>query len=94
MSVFTVRVELHNADSDDYEKLHKKMESKSYSREVTGTSGTTYHLPDAEYTYSSKSKDENDIVREVKSIADSVKLKSGILVTKSAGRAIRGLKEV
>lgn len=94
MSIFTIRVELHNADSDDYEKLHEKMENKGYLREVTGSSGTTYHLPDAEYTYSSTSKDETDIADEVQSIANSVKSKSGIIVTKSAGRAIRGLKEV
>ncbi|WP_017346152.1 type V toxin-antitoxin system endoribonuclease antitoxin GhoS [Pantoea sp. A4] len=94
MATFTVRVELHNADYDDYELLHKKMNAKGYKRTVTASSGTEHHLPDAEYTFESSSKDESAVADEVKAIADSVKNGSGVLVTKSAGRAIRGLKVV
>lgn len=94
MSVFTVRVEMQNADRDDYDTLHKKMATKGYSREVTASSGTTYQLPDAEYTYTNSTKDEAQVADEVKAIANSVKSNSRILVTKSSGRAIRGLKIV
>ncbi|EMR8965805.1 DUF2622 domain-containing protein [Yersinia enterocolitica] len=94
MSRFTVRIELHNADSDEYESLHEKMEAKGYSREITATSGKTYRLPDAEYTYSSSTKDEGAVADDVQSIANSVKAKSGVMVTKSAGSAIRGLKTI
>lgn len=44
MSDFTIRVELHNADSDDYEALHEKMNAKGYKKEIT-TDGKTYKLP-------------------------------------------------
>ena len=94
MATFTVRVELHKADSDDYETLHEKMEAKGYSREVTGSSGVEYQLPDAEYTCSHSSKDESAIADEVQAIANSIKSRSGVVVTKSAGRAIRGLKTI
>lgn len=30
MAKFTVRVELHDANSEDYDNLHKKMEAKGY----------------------------------------------------------------
>ncbi|EQC1554428.1 type V toxin-antitoxin system endoribonuclease antitoxin GhoS [Citrobacter amalonaticus] len=94
MASFTVRVEMQNADWDDYESLHKKMAAKKYYRQVEATSGTTYQLPDAEYVHSSTTKDEGKVADEVKAIADSVKKSSRVLVTKSAGRAIRGLKAI
>ncbi|MCE9887881.1 DUF2622 domain-containing protein [Kluyvera intermedia] len=94
MASFTVRVEMQNADWDDYENLHKKMAAKKYYREIEATSGTTYQLPDAEYTHTSSTKDESAVADEVKAIADSVRKSSRVLVTKSAGRSIRGLKVV
>ncbi|HDL6856602.1 TPA: DUF2622 domain-containing protein [Yersinia enterocolitica] len=94
MARFTVRIELHNADSDDYELLHEKMEAKGFKREITASSGTTYHLPNAEYIYESSSDNESDVADKAKKIADSIKNKSGVLVTKSAGRSMRGLKAV
>lgn len=48
MAKFTVRVELHDANSEDYDNLHKKMEAKGYSREIS-SNGKTYQLPSAEY---------------------------------------------
>ncbi|WP_154912231.1 type V toxin-antitoxin system endoribonuclease antitoxin GhoS [Pseudomonas fluorescens] len=94
MKEFTVRVELHKAESDDYEQLHEKMESKGFSREVTGSSGTIYRLPSAEYIYESSTESGNEVAGKVKKIADSIKNNSGVLVTESEGMSIRGLKEI
>lgn len=44
MSDFTIRVELHNADSDDYEALHEKMNAKGYKKEIT-TDGKPTNYP-------------------------------------------------
>ena len=93
MEKFTVRVELHKAESDDYEQLHEKMKSKGFSREITGSSGTTYHLPAAEYIYESSTESTGEVAGKVKKIADSIKNNSGVIVTQSAGRSMRGLKE-
>ncbi|MBS0971889.1 hypothetical protein [Serratia rubidaea] len=86
MASFTVRVELHRADSEDYENLHEKMGEKGYSREITGSNGKKYKLPDAEYV-AIKNMAEVDVVNEVKGIAEKVKSAPSILVTKSEGRA-------
>ncbi|KER01564.1 type V toxin-antitoxin system endoribonuclease antitoxin GhoS [Photorhabdus temperata] len=93
MANFTVRVELHDANSKDYEKLHEKMENAGFERTITTTSGKIYHLPDAEYSITSdKSTDEiKDLARDT---AKKVKSNPAILVTKSSGtRRWSGLDE-
>ncbi|MEM5024532.1 hypothetical protein WJT80_09275 [Enterobacter roggenkampii] len=85
MAKFTVRVELHDADSNDYENLHEKMAAKGYSREITAD-GKTYQLPTAEYV-SEKNLDVTAVRDEVKKIAKAVKPAPDVLVTESDGRA-------
>jgi hypothetical protein len=46
---FLVRVELHDADWDDYEQLHAQMADRGFCREIRGSDGRTYQLPTAEY---------------------------------------------
>ncbi|HEJ7916149.1 type V toxin-antitoxin system endoribonuclease antitoxin GhoS [Serratia nevei] len=84
MAMFTVRVELHNADSDDYENLHQQMEAAGFSRTITTTSGEVFHLPNAEYSYTGNktTEDVRDLARDT---AKRVKAKPAILVTKSDG---------
>lgn len=86
MSRFTVRVELHNNQPDDYEELHEKMLSAGFVKTITGdTSGITYKLPDAEYNYSSDESEE-EVAHKANEIAKTVRRFPSILVTKSAGR--------
>ncbi|QIP56860.1 hypothetical protein [Hafnia alvei] len=92
MAKFTVRVELHKADSEDYESLHEKMEAKGYKREVKGSDGKMYQLPNAEYVCD-KEKTPSQVRDEVRAISESVKRNPSVLVTESAGRAWR-LSEV
>ncbi len=49
MAKYLVRVELHGATWDDYERLHSEMSDRGFSREVTSDHGGTYQLPTAEY---------------------------------------------
>ena len=49
MPRFTTRVELHDAQSEDYDLLHAYMEIQSFSRTITGSDGTEYQMPPAEY---------------------------------------------
>ena len=51
MSSFTTRVELHDAKSEDYEKLYEFMNNESFSRTITSSDKITYQLPTAEYNY-------------------------------------------
>ena len=51
---YTVRVELHKANSDDYDNLHGFMEQEDFIRYiVNGNDGLKYRLPTAEYNISS-----------------------------------------
>lgn len=93
MSRFTVRVELHNYKSDDYEQLHEKMLNAGFVKTITAdNSGVTYDLPDAEYSYISN-ETKQEVGRKAYDIAKSVRSRPSVLVTKSAGRWFSGLKE-
>ncbi len=39
MTSFTVRVELHKADEDDYAKLHEEMEERGFVRRIKDVTG-------------------------------------------------------
>jgi len=94
MAAFTVRVELHKADSDDYDKLHEKMEADGFSRTVASDDGATYHLPTAEYSYSHPTMTAREVASKAHAVANAVKPKPAVLVTKSAGRSWQGLEKV
>jgi hypothetical protein len=93
MAEFTVRVELHLANQDDYDTLHSAMEEEGFSRQIKSDSGTRYHLPTAEYNRTS-SKTRQQILDSAAAAADTTGKKYGILVTESAGRTWQGLKEI
>lgn len=86
MADFTVRVELHGANADDYVLLHDKMQAKGYFKEIIHSDGKRYKLPMAEYI-TTKNKAASDICREVVNIASEVKKYPDVLVTKSETRA-------
>ncbi|MFZ5272565.1 hypothetical protein [Enterobacter asburiae] len=84
MADYTVRVELRDANSEDYELLHEKMGAKGYSREIQGDSGEYFQLPPAEYV-ATKDLTAIQVREEVRAIANSIK-NNRILVTQSEGR--------
>ncbi|POU00481.1 type V toxin-antitoxin system endoribonuclease antitoxin GhoS [Enterobacter cloacae complex sp. ECNIH14] len=49
MTNYTVRVELHYADNDDYEALHEKMDGMGFRRTIS-IDGVKWELPSAEYS--------------------------------------------
>lgn len=93
MASFTTRVELHNADWDDYETLHAQMESKGFSRQIQSDDDTSYHLPEAEYNYSG-SESTGGVLSLAKAAASATGREFAVLVTKSAGRRWFKLKKV
>ncbi|MDC9591699.1 DUF2622 domain-containing protein [Xenorhabdus sp. XENO-10] len=93
MAQFTVRIELHKADSDDYDTLYEKMKAKGFTKTITADSGTRYYLPSAEYDYSSNAKNRSDVLDLAYGIAKSVKKDPSVLVTESKGRTWKGLKK-
>lgn len=94
MENFTVRVELHDAESSDYDALHKAMQAQGFSKTITDSeSGKVFELPTAEYNYSSN-ETRADVAKKAKAIADKIKAESSVLVTQSNGRYWLSLKKV
>lgn len=91
MARFTTRVELHNADEDDYEQLHAAMEREGFSRTIVSGDGTTYHLPTAEYDRQGNlTRDE--VLESAKRSANKTGCSYAVLVTQSNGRTWQGLE--
>ena len=49
MAYFTIRIELNNHDSGDYELLHEEMETEKMIRVVKDNAGKFYDLPTGTY---------------------------------------------
>ena len=92
MSKFTTRVELHNADSDDYDTLHDEMKAEGFSRTIENSDGVSYHLPTAEYNYIGDAT-ASDVRDKAANAASRVKDKFEVLVTESKTRSWQGLKK-
>lgn len=92
MAAFTTRVLLNgNPTAEDYEKLHKAMKKKGFSRVIKSDQGTYYWLPNAEYDRNTISN-RAQVLEDAKAAAATVSSRYEILVTESAGRTWHGLK--
>lgn len=90
MADFTTRVELHDADSDDYEKLHAAMERRGFTRWIQSDDGVKYDLPTAEYNFEGD-KTRKEVLALAKEAAGTTNLRYGIIVTEANGRTWSGL---
>ncbi len=91
MAEFTVRVELHGAEWEDYDALRVEMEAEGFSAAVQGSGGTAYELPAGEYAVSGDATRQQVLAR-AKRGADRSGFSYAVLVTESAGRAWWGLE--
>lgn len=90
MAKFTTRVELHEADSSDYDELHEHMKAEGFRTTISG-SDNTYVLPTAEYNYQGE-VEIDDVLAWAKSAANKTGRKYSILVTEAVQRKWVGLK--
>jgi hypothetical protein len=90
MTSYTTRVELHDAVSGDYTKLHVEMKKQGFKQTITGSDGKVYNLPTAEYNYIGD-KTLSQVKEAAKLAAGTVKKSFGILVTESAARSWHNL---
>jgi len=93
MAQFTTRVELHDADWNDYTKLHAQMARQGFSQTIKSDDGTVYELPPAEYNYSG-SITRSDVLNKAQAAVGAVKTSYAVLVTESDGRTWSGLKQL
>lgn len=93
MPSFTVRVELHNANWNDYEALHSAMAAKGFTRQIVSGDGKTYQLPLAEYNGSGTIDCES--VRDIaRNAANSTGKANAVLVSEAPSRAWVGLQQI
>jgi hypothetical protein len=90
MARFTIRVELHNADEEDYETLHAAMEQEGFSRFITSDDGITYLLPTAEYDRDTTLNREQ-VIESAKRAARSTGRNFEVIVTEAIARIWHGL---
>ncbi|EGQ8510880.1 hypothetical protein K6U44_13540 [Vibrio parahaemolyticus] len=93
MASFTVRMVLHDADWEDYNKFYEEMNKEGFSDEISSDDGTAYELPDGEYTISGNLT-KSDVLSKAKNAASKTGKKYAALVTQSSGRTWYGLKKV
>lgn len=91
MPRFTIRVELHGADENDYETLYEHMKAKGFTKTITGNDGTIYELPPAEYNMI-KTITRTEVRDLAAAAAKATRRKAGILVTEGT-RSWSGLDE-
>jgi len=85
MALFTVRVELREAEREDYAVLHEEMALRGFGDTITGSSGSTYQLPDAEYNYEGKAT-RAEVLAMAKAAAEETGVEYAVFVTEAAGR--------
>ena len=93
MAQFMVRVELHEADEDDYETLHEAMEGEGFARQISSDDGVVYRLPTAEY-YREGNLSKQEVLDKAKNAVSKTRKKAEILVTKARGFKWSGLKKI
>ena len=88
---FTVRIELHDANWDDYNALHIAMEQRGFSRLIRGDNGVTYRMPWAEYNGSGQLSCAQ-IRDAAQQAANGTGKNNSVLVTEAVSRAWSGLQ--
>lgn len=94
MATFIIRIDLPDAELNDYEILNCKMEESGFSRNICANDGKSYALPNALYMYSSRFQTTRAVRSQVASIATAIKNNPAVLVMKFNRLAWLGLKEM
>lgn len=93
MSIFTVRIVLHDADSGIYKGLYEVMDNEGFSDIISSTEGINYKMPDGEYTITGVYT-KSDILEKAKKAIKATTVTGSVLVTESTGRTWSNLNKV
>lgn len=88
MAIFTVRVELHEAEDADYQRLNAAMELAGYRRQVASDDGVVFLLPNGEFDLVANGN-VSQVMEHAYKVATGVKRSPdpSILVTQASFRA-------
>jgi hypothetical protein len=87
---FMTRVELHDADYQDYTALHAYMAAEGYTTTIRGSGGKAYQLPPAEY-HLDGAYTRAQALEKAKRAAQRTRKAFGIVVSETTGSAWVGL---
>lgn len=90
MPMFITRVELHNANWSDYERLHEQMKKQGYTQTIRSDDGDVYELPPAEYHLSANIT-RTDATERAKRAVVATSKKGAVFVTEAVGCTWNGL---
>lgn len=93
MATFAIRVELHGATSDDYERLHAFMAVAGFVRTIE-LGDKTFHLPPGEYRYHSNFETSMTVCAKAQAVAAQVRSSPAVVVDEVVSRAGVGLEPV
>ncbi len=94
MAQFTIRIELHRAIAEDYDRLHSAMEKCGFSRRIKGADGNTYALPTGDYERSGEDLTGEQVHNDAWRAAASVSQRFAILITKASAITWSGLTQI
>lgn len=80
MARIVVRIELYGAETGEYEKLHKKLQLKGYTRRMHDHSLKWFQCPTAEYLIT-RNASPASVREEVKTVASSINTNYNVMVT-------------
>jgi hypothetical protein len=91
MATFTTQVEIHEARPGDAYTFNDEMHRRGFTRTIKG-SDALYALPEFTYNFAGE-LDEQAVYRKAFEALQALDRSGAIIVTKSAGRFIGGLRK-
>lgn len=93
MAYHVIRVELHDANWQQYVDLHKKLQVHNITDIIVAGDGTRYKLPPAEYNYNG-SLTRDQVYGLVTTAAAQVVKSYAVVVTEAVSSIFIGLEKV
>lgn len=93
MATFMTRVELHDANYQDYVNLHAYMGREGFTNTITSDQGTTYQLPPAEYRLQAN-LNRAEVLEKAKRAASQTGKSYAAVVSEYSGCTWTGLQKV
>ncbi len=91
MSSYTIRVELHDANWQQYVDMARDLATKGITDVIVADNGTSYKLPPAEYNYVG-SASADDVLEAAKASAAETGRRYAVFVTEATRRTWIGLE--
>ncbi len=93
MTMFTIRVELHDATWDDYTRLHAQLAARGITDVVVSDQGVKYKMSPAEYNYVGV-RTIDDVQQQAEAAARAVGKRHAVFTSEAVTRRWSGLQQV